>query len=163
MKNKANIFYTAGILLITFLYLLPVLEYLVLLAINLKPKLDFYFFPLTKFHSQGNIKSLIGSFLLPLFVIILIELTLILFKKTPPGKVRLSLIQIALISSGYLIFEIFYLAFSVVVESISTNLEETFMLLGIVFPYNFFIIILIIASFFIYINRVTRITKQYIN
>lgn len=163
MKNKANIFYTAGILLITFLYLLPVLEYLVLLAINLKPKLDFYFFPLTKFHSQGNIKSLIGSFLLPVFVIVLIELTLFLFKKTPPGKFRLSLIQIALISSGYLIFDIFYLAFSVVIESISTNLEETFMLLGIIFPYNFFIIILIIASFFIYINRVTRITKQYIN
>lgn len=163
MKNKAIIALTAVSLLITFFFVLPIVEYILLIILRLSPQLKFYFYLHVDFQIHSDLSSLIGVLLVPILLIVIIEIGILLLRKTAPNAFRLVLIQYILICSGYLIFEIFYFAFSIVIESISTKFEKSLSLLGITFPYNFFIIIGVIITFFVYLNRVTQKTKQYIN
>lgn len=149
--------------MVLFLYVVPLLNYLFLWLMNLQSTIEFRYFVITDYFPKKNIFSLIAGVLKPTLLILIIEGSIFLLRKTPPGARRLSLILVSLITSGYLIFEIFYLAFSVVVDLISTRFEETLLLMGINFPFNILIIIIIVFSFFIYINHATQKTKQYIN
>ena len=169
IKNKSSIL--SGLLLgITTIYFFTELfqGFVAYLfgAENLIYSMKGFFFS-ADFILPGELNSLSYIFILTsnvIFIIVLIEFTMLGLKKTGLGFYRYSLILFQLVMVGYLIVNIFYGAFSIF---INVDLNNNWLLLseylGINGPskiaYMFFVVLILLA----YLNMVSRRIQKYIN
>lgn len=164
MKNKSTIFLSILFSAATALFVIPIVTYFFSLLFyqQVELKLFYYRFDFDIINEPNRFTFL--CLLFPVIVSVsIIELMVALLRKSTLSKMRFGLITSSLLLVGFSIIKIFYIAFQAALNGAETQINKSFLVLGIEFPINLFIIVLIIFMFFIYSNRVTRKIKEYIN
>lgn len=164
MKNKKTVFFSILIFAVCVFYLIPIINFLFCKIFQQEVELKILFF-----FVDNNITNLPNRFtivclLFPVFLSVsIIELLILFLRKSTLGVFRFGLIVVSLLFVGYLIIKTFLTAFQAALSGTDSFINKSFQVVGIEFPMNLVIIVLIIFVIFIYSNKATKKIKEYIN